>query len=247
MKVYYAHGGGYTELGGMKHFLSKINSNLRFERIFPAIAKKPKPNRKFTQTKNTSKAKINPSDAGVSGTDLFKKILDRLKKKSQDGETISILIIIDDTDCKLSNETAKSHFLKAVENFKRHVTEIFSDISIIFLWIEPEIEKWFCIDINNCFPNTKGNSHYKNKSCGKEDLHRKLIKLLESYDFNYDFEKKSCKEKFSEKFKAILEECGISYSKRNDGFLLLSKVDPAIIEEKDKFAAPGIREIRNIE
>ncbi len=50
--VYYAHGGGYTELGGTYEFLKKIREDLEYKRIFPAIKKPPK----------KGKVRINPED-----------------------------------------------------------------------------------------------------------------------------------------------------------------------------------------
>ena len=235
MKVYYAHGGGYTELGGMKTFLLKINGELSYERVFPAVEKKPKPKKK----PNKMEIKIKSEDSGVSGTgQLFKKLLEKLKKKKLDGEEISILVVIDDTDCRLSDEVAYKQFLQSVEDFKRRATEIYKDLKIIFIWVEPEIEKWFCLDMTNCFP--------RNKPCGDRDFHRKLFDLLEKYSYEYDFNKDSCSEKFSEKFKEVLNECGLFYSKRNDGSEYLKKVNPSKIEEEDKFAAKGIRELKNL-
>ena len=40
--VYYAHGGGYTEIGGIQDFLRKIRNDIEFKRIFPAVNKPPK-------------------------------------------------------------------------------------------------------------------------------------------------------------------------------------------------------------
>ncbi len=244
MKVYYAHGGGYTELGGMRKFLSKISENVSYERMFPALVSKPKKKvAHFSEVDGRTRVKVKPDDSGVTGKGskgLFKKILKRLEKKKLDKEEVHVLVIIDDTDCRLSNKVARQRFLQSAEEFKRRAKEVYENLEIIFIWIEPEVEKWFCLDVTNCFP--------RNKPCGDKDLHRKLSELLENYKYEYDFDKDSCKEKFSKKFKAIVEECGIykEYSKRTDGSLLLAKVDPYVIETKDLFAREGIRQLKNL-
>lgn len=234
MKVYYAHGGGYTELGGMKEFLLKINSEISYERIFPV---RVKPRKKISSSNRTKGVMLRYNSSGVTGKKLFKEILRRLHNKKKDNENVSVLVIIDDTDCKLSNKTAREQFYRSIEEFKRRALEIYENLKIIFIWAEPEIERWFCLDLNNCFHN---------KPCGIKDLHRKLSELLRDYSFEYDFEKGSCKEKFSKKFEYILNECGLNYSKKNDGSLLLRRVNPYTIEAKDKFASLGIKQIRNL-
>jgi len=70
LKVHYAHGGGYTELGGMKTFLTKIRKDIDYEKIFPA--KRP---RKKTNYLNKDREKRKKKESGVSGKDLFKEIL----------------------------------------------------------------------------------------------------------------------------------------------------------------------------
>jgi hypothetical protein len=237
LKVHYAHGGGYTELGGMKSFLEKVNSKVKFERLFPA--KKPKKKPSFLRI---DRKKRRERESGVTGRKLFKELLHRLEKKKLDNEKVNVLVVIDDTDCKLSNETAREKFRSSVEDFKNKAKRIFEGLEVIFIWAEPEIEKWFCIDVANCFPN--------NKPCGDKDLHRKLVELAENYSYEYDAVKDSCKEKFSEKFANILEECkvlkGGKYSKREDGSLFLKKVNPFTLERKDKFSAEGIRKLKTL-
>jgi len=240
LKIYYAHGGGYTELGGMKEFLLKINSKFEYERIFPAIASKPKPKRKNLNKKHPT---IKSEDMGVSGKGkqgLFNKILKRLSAKKRDGEDVHILVIIDDTDCKLSNSKIQRQFLNSVKEFEKQAKALYKDIRIIFIWVEPEIEKWFCLDKSNCFPN---------KPCSSsKDLYRILDEFLQSYSYEYDYSKDACKEKFSEKFAQILEECEVlkHYSKKVDGALYLKKVNPFVIEQRDKFSAPGIRKLKTL-
>jgi hypothetical protein len=73
-----------------------------------------------------------------------------------------------------------------------------------------------------------------------------VVKELLKEPLIYDEEKESCSEKFSEKFKRILNECGLPYSKRNDGPEYLKKVNPSKIEKEDKFAAKGIKELKNL-
>jgi len=244
LKVYYAHGGGYTELGGMREFLLKINGKVPYERIFPAVASKPK--RKVARSaENDEKAeiKVKPDDSGITGKGskgLFKRILKRLKNKKLDREEVRVLVVIDDTDCRLSDKDARQRFLQSVKDFEQRAKEIYEDLEIIFIWIEPEVEKWFCLDVNNCFP--------RNKPCGDKDFHRKLSELLENYGYEYDSNKDSCKEKFSRRFKVIVEGCGIyrEYSKKTDGPLLLAKVDPHVIEAKDPFATKGIKQLKNL-
>jgi len=223
-KVHYAHSGGYTELGGMKDFLSKINSGVLYERIFPAVSK-PR--------------KIKHRNSGVTGKSLFARLLEKLERKKLDGEQVSVLVVVDDTDCRLSDEVARERFLRSVREFERRATEIYSNLRIIFIWAEPEVEKWFCLDKGSCF---------RNKPCGDKDLHRKLSELLESFDYDYNPDRDSCTEKFSKKFATVLQECGVlyGYSKRNDGSLYLKKVNPSVIESEDKFAAKGIKELKNL-
>jgi len=243
LKVYYAHGGGYTELGGMKSFLLKINGEVLYEKVFPAVASKPKKKLYRFDGNSKVKIKIKPEESGVTGKGrkgLFKELLRRLEKKNLDGEEVSVLVVIDDTDCRLSNEVARKRFLNSVEEFKRRATEIYNNLKIIFIWAEPEIEKWFCVDIANCFP--------RNRPCGNKDLHRKLADLFEKYTYEYDVSKDSCKEKFSKRFASILEECKVfkRYNKNGDGSLYLAKVDPFVIEKRDEFAAEGIRQLKNL-
>jgi len=83
--IYYAHTGGYTELGGIEEFLKKIN-NLKYQRLVPAVKKLPK------------KTKIKDIDNGLTGKLLFNRIKERVKFKD-----VKILIIIDDGDCKITS------------------------------------------------------------------------------------------------------------------------------------------------
>ena len=231
MKVHYAHGGGYTELGGMRTFLTKIRGDIDYEKIFPSKRPRKKPN-----YLNKDREKRKKKESGVSGKDLFKEILRRLEKKRMDREKVDVLVIIDDTDCKLSDKIAREKFFASLEGFKKKAKEVFEDMKIIFIWAEPEIERWFCIDRSSCFDD---------KRCDGKSLFIKIGELLRE-PLIYDEEKESCSEKFSEKFKRILNECGLSYSKRNDGSEYLKKVNPSKIEEEDKFAAKGIRELKNL-
>ena len=226
--VHYAHGGGYTELGGMKEFLTKIRKDVKYERIFPA--KFP-----FKKPINPQRAQRRARESGVSGKrNLFKRLLERLEAKRTDGEKVDILIVIDDTDCRLSDKEERKNFLTSVNGFITKAKSIFKEIKIIFIWAEPEIERWFCLDKASCF---------RDKPCNGTSLFRELDKLL-SIPLVWDKEKKSCKEKFSEKFKEVLTECEISYSKRADGAEYLRKIDPFKIEKRDKFASQGIRKLK---
>ena len=86
--IYYAHTGGYTELGGIKIFLQKIN-NLDYQLLVPARKKLPK------------KTKIKSVDSGLTGKTLFDRIKERVKLNKY--KDIEVLIIIDDGDCRVKN------------------------------------------------------------------------------------------------------------------------------------------------
>jgi len=212
--IYYAHTGGYTELGGIEEFLKKIN-NLKYQRLVPAVKKLPK---------KTKIKEIKDIDNGLTGKLLFKRIKERVKFND-----VKILIIIDDGDCKIKNKILN----KSIEDLKKEL----QDIKLIFLYAEPEIEKWFCLD-KCCI---------KNISCKDRDVHSRLNELLENINYEYDKSKKSCKEKFSDKFKITLEECGVYYSKNSDGSEYLKKINPKIIYENDEFARFAIGEIEKLE
>jgi len=231
LKVHYAHGGGYTELGGVERFLRKINSEVEYERLFPAKRPMKKP-----VYMNKDREERRNKESGVTGKSLFRELLRRLEKKKLDNEEVGVLVIVDDTDCRLSDEVARKEFYASVDNFENKARKIFKNLKIIFIWAEPEIERWFCIDRANCF---------KDRRCKDKNLFRRIEELLE-VPFVYSEEKGSCIEKFSDKFKEILEECGIYYSKKNDGPELLKRVDPTKLEREDKFSAEGIKELKNL-
>jgi hypothetical protein len=210
--IYYAHTGGYTELGGIKNFLQKIN-NLEYKRLVPAINKLPK------------KHKIKDEDNGLTGKLLF----DRIKERVKLIENIEILIIIDDGDCKIKNNILND----SIKDLNKEL----NDAKLIFLFAEPEIEKWFCLD--KCWNRNIPCANNKN-------LHSLLNELFESINYEYDENKKSCKEKFSNKFKRVLSECGIYYSKSVNGSEYLKKINPEIIYKKDEFARIAIGEIKKI-
>jgi len=208
--IFYAHTGGYTELGGIKEFLIKIN-NLDYKLLVPARKKNPRP-------------KIKNIDNGLTGKALF----DRIKERVKFQKDIKILIIIDDGDCKVKNGIINESI--------KDLEEELGGIKLIFLFAEPEIEKWFCLD-KSCITNIP---------CNNKNIHSFLNNLMENISYEYDENKKSCKEKFSDKFKQVLEECGINYYKNSDGSEYLKKIDPKIIYEKDKFARFAIGEIMEI-
>ncbi|MDQ7032900.1 MAG: hypothetical protein Q9M37_09350 [Desulfonauticus sp.] len=210
--IYYAHTGGYTELGGIKEFLLKIRF-LNYKRLVPAIHKLPK------------KTKIKNVDTGLTGKLLF----ERIKERAKYNKDIKILIIVDDGDCKIKNNIIND----SIERLKQEL----SNIKLIFLFAEPEIEKWFCLD-KSCIPN---------KPCKSKGIHSLLTTLIENIDYQYDENKKSCKEKFSEKFKATLEQCGIYYSKSSNGSEYLKKIDQDVIQRKDEFSRTAILEIKSID
>ena len=227
--IYYAHTGGYTELGGIKDFLKKINGNLSYQRLFPARKKPPK-----LYKSKKSPGEIKREHQGITG----KKLLGEIKKcivKYRNEKDVKVLIIVDDGDCKIVN----GKITKAIENFKKE----FSSIKIIFLYIEPEIEKWFCID----------KTWIQNKPCKSENninsnLHSQLNSLLKNLNYEFNEESGSCNEKFSETFKKTLNQCGISYSKKHDGSEYLRKIDPIKIEKNENisFTKEAIRVIKNL-
>ncbi len=219
MIIHYAHGGGYTELGGTHEFLKKIRGDLEFKRIFPAIKKPPK----------KEKVRINPEDEGVTGKNLFRRLKERIDVWR---EEIKVIVIIDDGDCKFYNQ--EKNFIVSLEEFKKYIDE--KNIKGIFLFFEPEIEKIFCID----------KSWHKNIPCENIDLHRKLDELLCNINYNLNEEKTSCKEKFSDKFKATLKLCGINYSKKNNGAEYLKRISPEKVSEKDKLVGSFVLEMKQL-
>ena len=220
MIIHYAHGGGYTELGGTYEFLKKIREDLEYKRIFPAIKKPPK----------KGKVRICPEDEGITGKKLFNRLKERIDVWE---EEIKVIVIIDDGDCRFYNQEPR--FINSLENFIKYLNE--KNIKGIFLFIEPEIEKIFCVD----------KSWHKNIPCEKNtDLHRKLDLLLQNINFELNEEKNSCKEKFSDKFKETLKLCGINYSKKNDGAEYLKKVSPEKVAENEEFVKQFINEIKNL-
>jgi len=220
LTVHYAHGGGYTELGGTYEFLKKIREDLEYKRIFPAIKKPPK----------KGKVRINPEDEGITGKNLFRRLKERIDVWE---EEIKVIVIIDDGDCKFYNQ--EKNFIVSLGEFKKYIDG--KNIKGIFLFFEPEIEKIFCID----------KSWHKNIPCEDIDLHRKLDELLSNINYNLNEEKTSCEEKFSDKFKETLKLCGINYNKKNDGAEYLKKVSPEKVAENDEFLKQFINEIKNLE
>ncbi len=211
--IYYAHTGGYTELGGIKIFLQKIN-NLDYQLLVPARKKLPK------------KTKIKAIDSGLTGKILF----DRIKQRARLNKDIEVLIVIDDGDCRVKNNILD----ESINSLKKELDKI----KIIFLFAEPEIEKWFCLD-KSCI---------KNVSCkeNNKSLHTLLDELVQNIDFSYDKGKGSCKIKFSDKFKNILNECNMYYSKNSNGSDYLRKINPKIISTKDEYARLAIEDIRKL-
>jgi len=141
---------------------------------------------------------------------------------------IKILIIIDDGDCKIKNGI--------LNNSIKDLEKELSNINLIFLFAEPEIEKWFCLD----------KSWIQNSPCNGQNIHSLLNILVENYDYRYDKNKKSCKTKFSDKFKHLLDSCGIFYSKDSSGSEYLQQIDPQVIYKKDEFVKEAIDKIKSL-
>ncbi|RUM58948.1 MAG: hypothetical protein DSY60_00720 [Persephonella sp.] len=220
MKVYYAHGGGYTEIYGLKNFLKKIRNDLEYGRIFPARFKLPKINK-------------NKNEEGDTGKKIFKKLKERLKYSEHEN---SILLVIDDGDCLFYNK--ERSFMQSLEDFKKFLKE--KNIKGIFLYIEPEIEKFLCID----------KSWIKNNKCEikEKDIYSLLEELLENYNYELNKDKNGCKVKFSDKLEEILKICGIikRFSKKTDGSEYLKKIDPYKIAKEDKDLRNFINEVNSI-
>ncbi|NPA11519.1 MAG: hypothetical protein GXO62_04680 [Epsilonproteobacteria bacterium] len=167
-----------------------------------------------TRLKPVKKKKLSglkKNENGITGKELIKRIKERVKLWD---EEIKYLIIMDDGDCRLKN--LKFDF------------SVLDDLNIqkFFLIAEPEIEKWFCID----------KSWIQDCECNGKSLYQRLNELIENFNYEYDEEKKSCKIKFSNEFKDVLNLCGFSYSKNADGGKYLAVIDPFIIAKKDEFA-----------
>lgn len=215
MIVLYALTGGYTELHGALSFLRKIRDDLQYKRLLPAISK-PGPKR--------DKATLKPKDQGLTGVRLLNETERRLRVH-EDRDTAAALLVWDDLDCRPLGEGS---YAVSVRRFTDQVNGAYQNLTMIFLFADPEIESWFCLQCSLAFP-------------GKVMLCKELKAYRSRYFEDhkaYDPIKDACIQKFSAGFTTILGNHGLSYSKRQDGPTYLEQLDPLRLPEQDN----GIRQ-----
>ena len=231
MKIGYFCTAGYTETGGIKQLLEKINPNVRWERCFPAV---DKPYLARGRMNSTPIASHN----GVTGGELVRMMHERLSRYYKNSDYDGFLLI-DDLDCRFPSNLAEGINL-FVENQTAEVqVSLGKPVNFYVLFASPEIEAWFIADWNNSFAKQYPGTIAFNL---KQIISNYLLKdywdnNLELYGGN--FVNNSCESKISSEIQDIFSEVGVdadgnaySYSKRIEGVDMLRRIEPERVSIK---------------
>lgn len=227
INIGYFCSGGYSEVGGIQAFLEKVNPNVRWIRCFPAVNKPaPKKGKPLPTPKS--------SDCGITGEQLKKRMLERIRHNYFERDfKYDLIILIDDMDCRFNG---KNHiFQKWTDNLGQLVNESLGrEVCFEVLFASPELETWFYADWEEGF--------------GKEypqievQLRNILNKILENYQicielFGGPLVDGSCKDKVSEIIQDNIYSLNNNYtrymySKRTNGGAMLKRIRPEVVNDK---------------
>ncbi len=248
-KVRYFTSAGYTETGGLKVFLQKINPNLEWVCAFPPV-KKPAP--KLNRPYSTPDTNLEGATGSVLASQMLSHVANPLYNKEYKSD--DILLLIDDSDCRFST---KEEFDVWKLDFHKKIREgIGRDIPLIVILASPEVESWFIADWANSFVRCYGKQP---AHLIKEEL-KKIIEGkggqfedIENIGQPYLLDLRCCSYKLSSQIELALEriskisEVRITYSKRYDGPSMLINIDPGKVEGVCRtFFAPGYRLLKDI-
>lgn len=243
MAVGYFCSAGYTETGGMAHFLQQINPELKWKRCFPAV---DKPNLKQGRTRATP---IRVA-SGVSGNSL----VDRMEKILREpvfelNEHYDLILLIDDLDCRFNHDDeACEKWL--FSTFKRVERAMGRHVLFQALFASPEIETWFISDWGNGF-----GKEYKDIEV---ILRREINALLGTCqncpeDYGGQLFNGSCTFKISTEIQTILANlstanCIYRYSKRINGPAMLNRLQAdQVAKTCTKYFRPVYMRLKNFE
>lgn len=231
IKIGYFCTGGYTETGGIKSFLEKINPNVYWERCFPTV---DKPCLVRGRMNSTPVASYN----GITGPALVEMMYNRLSKYYKNSEFDGFLMI-DDLDCRYQSCLTEDINL-FVETHSNEVQKILErQVGVYVLFASPELEAWFIADWNNSFAKQYPRSVVYNI---QEKLKRDIIK--DHWDNNLElfggaFVNGGCESKISTEIQNAFTLVGIdeqkrvyAYSKRNEGVDMLKRIEPEQVSSK---------------
>lgn len=234
---------GYTETGGMKAFLQRINPDITWERCFPAV---DKPNLKKGRMKDTPLRKV----SGTSGDHLVERMLDIISQPLfEHDQRYDLILLIDDMDCRFNhdNEAYEDWLLNT---FNRVEHTLGRHVLFETLFASPEIETWFISDWGNGFGKEYRDIAVK--------LRREINALLDTYqncpeDYGGPLHNGSCTFKISTKIQDIFAQLGNTrqvywYSKRVNGPAMLNRLEAEEVAKNcARYFRPVYMRLKNLE
>lgn len=233
--------GGYTEVGGMTYFLRRISSDVSYVRLFPAV-RKPAPKKGLDFPAPVGE------HSGVTGDQLVSKMILSLKRSLCNGDEYDAVLLIDDGDCRFSDESILREWIADVE--KRLHEETGFSRPFFTLIASPEVETWLCADWDNSF----GTEYPQDiqRRIRNEASRQRMVSDDEAPELFGMPQKKGggCSRKLSELLQKILLDISkssrsFSYSKRVEGQAMLKRIRPEQVAEKCRlFFRPAFLELR---
>lgn len=213
--------GGYTEVGGIKYFLEKINANIQWERCFPT-ALKPSP--KFNRRVNVPCQE----HSGVSGSNLITKMIERIGHPYFEyDKRYDCILLIDDLDCRFYKKD--DEYIRAwINDIGKQVERALGrEVGFETLFASPEVEVWFVADWMEGFGREYQKYDYM--------LRRVMDKIIKDHmgdieKFGEPLENGSCKYKISEIIQSDFNQY-VRYSKNVNGGSMLKRIRPQEVEK----------------
>ncbi len=233
--------GGYTEVGGIAHFLRRISSGVSYIRLFPAV-RKPAPKKGLDFPAPVEE------HSGVTGDRLVSKMILSLKNSLRHGDEYDAVLLIDDGDCRFSDESSLREWSANVE--KRLHEEAGFSRPFFALIASPEVETWLCADWDNSF----GTEYPQDiqRRMRNEASRQRIVSDNEASEL-FGMPQKDgggCSRKLSELLQKIIFDISessrsFSYSKRVEGQAMLKRISPEKVAEKCRlFFRPALFKLR---
>lgn len=238
----YFHTAGYTESGSLPSFLKKVNSNVNWERCFPAYEKI-----KIMKGRHgsTPVKQYRSQESGITGEALIEKMKTIMTRYKQDYQHLDWVVLIDDLDCAPS---------QAVSVLEQEVSQILDkSIQLLILYASPEVEAWFVADWDHSFgkryPRAIADQLRHGLSRHTPPVNRNSIEI-----FGRPMKALGgCTTKLSEVIQTVFSgeitsSVPYEYSKRYDGNEMLSNIEPEVVAEVcNVHFFPVYRKLREIE
>ncbi len=237
MVVWFTTSFGWTEIV-FAVFLEKILAECGID---------TRPVRKCRHYIKGPKPTISAVNNGITGEELLQEIHDVILVELKHGNELpDLLIISDDTDCRVVRQAKGAYFFNSsgYERKVRQLTELVKNHSpgtrIVFMLAAPEIESWFLADCNMTFCR-------EFKGFTLQSLHQQckgVLPLANLERFSVNYRSNSCDAKLSED--CIQNYPGAErYSKREQGQIFLKLIRPSKVRSLKHFFVPAYDAIRN--